>query len=389
MSQIFKDREKLSPRYIPNILPHREEEIRLLRLQFESSLQSLQSSELKVIQVIGPAGAGKTSSIIRFGERFKEEGRRLGYDIVVTYVNLKLQGGSRVILYRFLSEMISPEISSSGLSAEELLRQIVKYLKARRKFLLVLLDEVDYFVKSTRDGSVIYDLTRINELDPSKPLNILGVILTARDTQFYDRLDAAELSTLGRIPIHFNPYSEDQVMDIIVTRVEETFERGVVSEDVLRYIAHVTANPPVNGDIRYSLDLLNYAGLTALSRGNDVIDLDLVRKVHGQLHPTITSEDILSLPKREHIVALLGTVRALQIKKKPFVPLSAVRTEVNAVCEEMNIRPFESEKYLQDLADRRIIKIESLNEVGITEASTESLHELLNVLVERVRHPNG
>lgn len=76
-SRIFKDREKLSPRYVPPMLPHREKQIQELYNIFREALASPSKAHLKSIQIVGPAGTGKTSCILRFGEKFEQDATRM------------------------------------------------------------------------------------------------------------------------------------------------------------------------------------------------------------------------------------------------------------------------------------------------------------------------
>jgi cell division control protein 6 len=253
---IFKDREKLSPRYVPSNLLHREIQIQEITNFFTGAAANPSRTFLKSLQVIGPAGTGKTSTVLKFGRGLESEARRNGVSIQHVYVNLKLQGGSKVVLYRYLLQNATPEVYSSSLSAEEMLRVILQQLQESKKYLIITLDEIDYFIKSTRDTSVVYDLTRLNEINPSKPSNVLGVIFIAKSKGFHDKLEKSELSTLGRTAIEFTPYRPAEIVDILETRSVEAFNPGVVSEGVLEYIADLTASPPVGGDIRYALDML-------------------------------------------------------------------------------------------------------------------------------------
>jgi cell division control protein 6 len=244
---------------VPSILPHRERQTEELHSAFREALTAPSGTPLKTIQIIGPAGTGKTSCVLRFGERFEQQAARMKREVRHVCVNLKLQGGSRVVLYRYLLESAAPEVYSPGLSAEEMLRIMLRQLRENRRYLLISLDEIDYFIRSTKDTSVVYDLTRLNEIEPGKSCNVLGVIFTARSREFHEKLDPAELSTLGRIPMEFPTYTSAEIVDILAERVKEAFQPGAVSDDVLEYIADVTVRPPVNDDVRYALDLL-YSG---------------------------------------------------------------------------------------------------------------------------------
>lgn len=384
-SRIFRDREKLSPRYVPPILPHREKQLEELHSAFREALTAPSGTPLKTIQIIGPAGTGKTSCVLRFGERFEQQAARMKREVQHVYVNLKLQGGSRVVLYRYLLESAAPEVYSPGLSAEEMLRIMLRQLRENRKYLLISLDEIDYFIRSTKDTSVVYDLTRLNEIEPGKPCNVLGVIFTARSREFHEKLDPAELSSLGRIPMEFPTYTSAQIVDILAERVKEAFQPGVVSDDVLEYIADVTVRPPVNGDVRYALDLLLYSGNLAENQSSERVLPDHVRRVHGEIHPSITEEDILNLPKKEHLIALLAVVRALKGKKKTYATMRDIRLSCGMLCEEMKIKPLDDlDDYLQDLHDRRIIEIQSLKEIGISGVPTEKLEHFLDTLLKRL-----
>ena len=124
-------------------------------------------------------------------------------------MNLKLQGGNKFAIYRYLLEKLGPDIPSQGVSAEEMLKVFaVTYAKVKNTHLIIL-DEIDYLIKNTKDTGVIYDLTRLNEFEPGSPCNIKMVIFIARSKEFYEKLDHAELTRLEEylwnfLNIHLN-----------------------------------------------------------------------------------------------------------------------------------------------------------------------------------------
>ncbi len=381
--RIFRDREKLSPRYIPPSLPHREKQINFLLDFFRENLVNPSKAYLKVLQIVGPAGSGKTCSVLKFAEL--AETLNFRRNLVHSYINLKIQGGSKVVLYRNLLEKCAPEAYSSSLSAEEILRTMIKAMYEKEKYAIISLDEIDYFIRSSKDTNIIYDLTRLNEIEPGRHCNVVGVIFIARGRDFYERLDDAEKSTLGRIPLEFPPYRESEVYDILFERVREAFLPNTVPEDVIEYVSNLTASPPVNGDIRYALDLMYYAGNLAENLNADKVLPDHVRKVHGELHPSITEEDIINLPKKEHLITLLAVARSLKNSRKPYVTLRDIRLNYEIVCRDMDIKPSKDmEDYLQDLHDRKIIEIRSLREIGVSGTSSENLELFLENLLKRL-----
>ena len=79
-----------------------------------------------------------------------------------------------------------------------MLRYLLCYLRESKKYALIILDEIDYLIKNTKDAGVIYDLTRLNEFEPGAPCNIKMVIFIARSKEFYEKLDLQNSDSLGR-----------------------------------------------------------------------------------------------------------------------------------------------------------------------------------------------
>lgn len=95
---IFKDTEKLTPRYIPSSLPHRDEEIQLMREKFSEVVPRRGAGYPRPVQVIGPVGIGKTSICINFGRALKNEAKQQKLNLTHVYVNLKAHGTSNFAL---------------------------------------------------------------------------------------------------------------------------------------------------------------------------------------------------------------------------------------------------------------------------------------------------
>jgi cell division control protein 6 len=378
---IFRDRSKLSPRYVPEELPHRQAQLQQIVHVFSDAAKDPDRFPLTIMQVVGVAGIGKTSTVIRSSKMLEEQFAECRLTLKTAYINLKLQGGNKFAIYRFLLERIAPELPAQGLSAEEMLRYLLRYLRDDKQYALVIMDEIDYLIKTSKDTGIIYDLTRLNEFEPDKPCNVKGVVFIARSTEFYSRLDPAELSTLGRVPMEFNPYTLQQVSDILESRSSQAFNPKTIGSDIIDKVASITISQEVNGDVRYALDLLLYAGNLAESQGAGRVTLDHVRKVHGQVHPSITTEEIEQL-SRNHLVSLMALVRALKGKKKPYVELKDVRLYATELADQLGMKKIDVEDYLDDLKARRLVDIKSLKEIGLHGAS---LAELEPVLMSRVK----
>ena len=375
-STIFLDRSKLSPRYVPAELPHREKEIERIYHTFRDSFNSPERFPLTIMQIVGPAGIGKTSTVLATMRLLDDQFEKNRLKMKVAYVNLKLQGGNKYAIYRFILEKIAPELPAQGLSAEEMLRFLLRYLIENKIFAFIVLDEIDYLIKITKDSGIIYDLTRLNEFDPESPCHVKGVVFVARSTEFYSKLDQAELSSLGRVPVRFPMYSLKQVGDILSKRCSEAFRPRIVGSDLIDKVSEITVSSDVKGDIRYSLELLLYAGNLAESNNAGAVSLEHILKVHSQIHPSLTLDQIRELSKNQ-LVTLLAVTIALRVRDKNYVDIREIRSHAIAICEDLKIRKLEVEDYLDDLRTKNIIEIRSLKEIGIHSVSVDELQAVL------------
>ena len=375
-SSIFLDRSKLSPRYIPKELPHREREIEKIYHAFKDSLGNPDSFPLTILQIVGPAGIGKTSTVLSTVRILNDLFAKNRLKMKTAYVNLKLQGGNKYAIYRYILEKIAPELPAQGLSAEEMLRYLLRYLVENRIYAFIILDEIDYLIKITKDSGIIYDLTRLNEFDPETPCLVKGVIFISRSTEFYSKLDQAEISSLGRIPIKFPMYTLKQVGDILSKRCSEAFRPGVIGSDLIDKISEITISPDVKGDIRYSLELLLYAGNLAESDATNMVSLTNILKVHNQLHPSLGLEQIRELTKNQ-LITLLAITVAMRIRDRNYVDLREIRNHAIAICEDLKIRRIDVEDYLDDLRLKNIIDFKSIKEIGMHSVPIDEIQTLL------------
>lgn len=383
-STIFKDRNKLSPRYIPESLPHRERQIDSLLSIYKQALDDVNSFLLQVTQIIGDVGTGKTCTVLKFGKQIEDVAGRRRIGLTHVYVNGKIDGASRYILYRKILGKAAPAISTRSLSPEEMLFYLLRYLRDENRYLIISFDEIDYFCKRSKEH-VVYDMTRLNEVDPDHPCHVLGVIFIARNLSFHKFLEPSELSTLGHGVIEFPRYIPEQIKDILLDRVELAFKPGTVDNEVLDFISDVAAKPSINGDVRVALDLLLYAGNLAQNLGFAEVLPDHVRRVYGETYPGITTEDILNLDEHGKLL-LMGLARALYGNKTPYVGLREIRDAYRIVCEEHDVKSAEEvEEHIQDLVDRGIIEMKSLTKIGLSNVAAEDLERFLNGILERLR----
>ncbi len=385
-SSIFRNRRILLPRYIPESLVHREDKLGLLSSLFGEAAESPENSYLQVVQLIGPRGSGKTSVMRVFGGTLEQEGGRSGHKIKHIYVNLKEHGGSRITLFRYLLEVASSGSHSIGLSAEEVLTQFLDHLRSKKVYALISFDEIDAWLKTTKEPSIIYDLTRLNESTQDGLCNVIGIMFAARSTDFHRKLDDAELSTLGEIPIVFNPYYRVEIRDILSDRAASAFHPRAINPELLDFVADAATASPRNGDARYALDLLRYSGSYAEREGADALTPEHVRRVVNQMSPSFTQDDIARLPSLEHALALLSVVLCLRGTKQSFCSFREIRSQAELLARVRRSETLVAhlDELLQDLVEKRIVQMRSFREIGILAVPVDNLFRFLDAILQRM-----
>ncbi|MCD6458036.1 MAG: hypothetical protein DRJ44_01505 [Thermoprotei archaeon] len=381
---IFKDRNKLSPKYVPLKLPHREGELSLVEGLFRDIFPA-EETFTRIIQLQGPAGVGKTSVAFHVGRKIEADARERNVDLKHVYVNMKLESTSKFVMYSNIARKIDPGLVSRSVSAEELLGSILRYLKAHNKYVILTIDEIDYYLKTSKSTNIIFDLTKMSEIYFGEPINILGLMFIARDPKWRKMLNNAELSSLGRIVVNFKPYTKDQVFDIIDYRASEAFEAGAISDEVLEYIAEVTVDY-ANGDIRYALDIMLYAGTLAENRDSETVTLEHVRTVLSQLEPHITSEDIMNLNSNEKIL-LLTVAEELKARKTAYVDLEDVWERHFEICEYYGFKKFSRREFnqtIQMLYNKGLLDLKGLK-IGVSNVPVEKLVGFLDYIINRLK----
>ncbi|MEM3745798.1 MAG: hypothetical protein QW323_04815, partial [Candidatus Bathyarchaeia archaeon] len=154
--------------------------------------------------------------------------------------------------------------------------------------------------------------------------------------------------------------------------------------ETLDLASDITANPPVNGDVRIGLELLYYSGILAENLGLNRVLPEHVRRVFSEINPTITTEDIMNLDRDGRLI-LLALVRGLKANRSAYIGLRDLKRFYNIVCEEYGVKPVEDfEEHVQDLIYRGIVDMKSLMEIGISGATLVDLERFLNNLLRQL-----
>ncbi|MET1128082.1 MAG: ORC1-type DNA replication protein [Thermoproteota archaeon] len=354
---VFRNREKLYPEYVPSYLPHREEELRTLASHFKPLLTDPGSISQRVL-LVGGIGTGKTATARRFGKDFSILARQKGVNLEYVHVNCHRDRTLYLVVQEVARQLRIP-IPPRGLSAQEMFHMVLKHLDNHGIYVLLTLDEFDYFIE-VAGSDAVYFLVRTYDEHPDLAKRI-NFIFIARSLSSLSRLDSATESYLMRNVIQFNPYTASEIYDILKFRSEEAFYPGTVSDEILRYIAELTGvDTGGTGNARIALEILALAGSIADREGAGKVMLDHVRRAFTEANPQLTvmvNDVIRHLPLHELFV-LLAVVRALKKRQEPYVKMGDVEEEYHEIAESYNEKPrghTQIYEYIVDLKKRGVI----------------------------------
>ena len=343
---VFKSRRVLLFDYTPVRLPHRERELEQLKNYFGPVLR--EDVNVKV-HVYGSIGSGKTALCRRLGRYLEEEAAKAGKNLTYVHINLAHTPKPYHVMTKLMEQVSFVESSKSGLSPEEMLAIVARSLSKENYHLVLTLDEVDTYVGEGRDPSVFYMLPRVHELYPEAACR-LSLIYVSRRLDWMAKLDKATLDTLGRVSaVHLDEYGFPQIRDIVGYRAEEAFQPGVVSEDVVDFIARTSVG---YGGVRYALELLLEAGGQAEMDHAKTVKAEHVRKANALIPKGVNGAYYpgeLSLHKQ---LLLKAVTDALGATTEPYLSLEEVYSEYRVACEEYEREAEEKpaiQAYLKDL----------------------------------------
>jgi len=272
-ARIFANRNVLRHDYIPEKLPHREEQIRYFG---EIVAPVLKANRCSNIFVYGKTGTGKTAVIKYVLNKLLSKAQTIDIPLKVCYVNCRL-AGTEYRVFASLCSSINVKVPFTGLAVGELFDRFRLGLDSTSFLLIVVLDEIDELVK-TRGDALLYELTRINESLTKSKVSLVGI---SNDLRFKELLDPRVLSSLSEEEIVFRPYNATELSDILLERCRLALCDNALSEGAISLCAALAAAE--HGDARRALDLLRVAGELAEREGAVKITEEHVRDAEKRI----------------------------------------------------------------------------------------------------------
>ena len=293
-TKLFKDREVLRHDYLPEKLPHREEQIQLLG---ETVAPVLRDARCSNIFIYGNTGTGKTAVTKYVLSHLETKAKEYGAPVKFCYINCRMTG-SEYRVFANLSQNIGMTIPFTGLSVGEVFDRFRNALDASRTIFIVALDEVDALIKD-RGDNLLYELTRINETLHKSKVSIIGI---SNDLRLKEFLDPRVFSSLSEEEMVFRPYDASELRNILLERSKLSFHEGALSEAALSICSALAAAE--HGDARRALDLLRVAGEVAERQGAKLITEEHVREAGKHIEHNRIVEALQNLTLHSKLVLL-------------------------------------------------------------------------------------
>lgn len=360
---IIKNETVFEPTYIPENLIHRDSEISLVANHLKSIVSKSARISGKYLVIQGPVGVGKTVVVKHFGLTLEKYCLSSSDEniskIIYFHMNCRRQRSWYLILTSILRCLV-PAFPIRGFSVDELLTYLNHIITERNQGLLICLDEIDYLLSESKGVDVLYSLIRHHEGVNHEKQAQISLICVTRNPHFQNLLDSALLSSLAQGIIKFEPYSTQQLFDILFQRAKQGLYEAAFSREVIKAIASLAFS---QSDARYAIELLWRSAKVAEQEDSLQINFEHIRKAQVSVFP-INQTIITDLPPQQKLL-LFALASLLNSKKHiAYVTSKELREKYNEICKKSHIRPRKQTQfwnYLQQLTRQGLIELEVQN----------------------------
>ncbi len=353
---LIKNRNVLQSSFIPDQLPHRNEQIDKIA---EILAPSLSRDKPSNILIYGKTGTGKTAVLNYIGKELKKaDPDEINCSFV--YINCEVVDTPSGILYNISNQIITEynrKIPFTGWALDKIYHELSNYIDEKNRVFIIVLDEIDRSFKKNGDD-IFYFLTTMNEkLDKSR-VSIIGITNNSKFTEF---LSTKIKSRLGEEKIVFNPYTSFELQDILYDRAKDVFDPEVLDPAVIPYCAALAAQD--SGDARKALDFLRIAADIAERNGDSVVTEAHVNFAREKIEFDAVLEVMNTITNQSKAV-LMSIIRNFE-NGNSNMTTGDVYTTYRTICPIINVPV---------LTQRRIAGlISELDMLGIIHAQVKSL----------------
>mgnify|MGYP001416540708 FL=1 len=303
---IFRNIDAFNPDYVPENYIHRESQMEALAICLRPALRG--GRPVNTV-VLGSPATGKTTAINKIFEMVGETSDR----VVCVYVNCQLHTTRFNIFSQIYNELFGHMPPETGVPFSRIYGKIMKYLRDEDKAMVVALDDVNYLFHSKNANKIFYDILRAHEEFKGVRTGIFAIL---SDIEFRYMLDKNVNSVFIPQEVIFDPYSPNEMRDILTDRIKAGFYPDVISDEILDMIVDQASSA---GDLRIGIDLLRVSGNFA----------------EADASKTIEEKHVLEAMKSTGSVSLKSTLKTLSDQEKMLLKVIAESEDEDLVAGDI------------------------------------------------------
>lgn len=292
---IFKNMNAFDPDYVPENYKYRDSQMEVLAVCIRPALR--EGRPVNSV-VLGSCATGKTTAIKKIFEMVERNSEK----VVCCYINCQLHTTRFGIFSQIYQKVFGHFPPETGVPFSRIYQQIMQHLVSQKKALVVALDDVNYLFHSKNANKIFYDILRAHEVFPGARTGIFAIL---SDIEFRFALDKNVNTVFIPQDIIFQPYTREEIFNILQERVKIGFYPEVISDEILEEIADYTAE---SGDLRVGIDLLRVCGNMAEAEASRTIEEKHLDEAIKSTSPVSLSHTVKSLSKAESDLLDLITI---------------------------------------------------------------------------------
>jgi len=326
-TSVVADFDAFSETYIPSNILARSDQIREMQLGLSPAYRNSRPINA---WLYGPPGAGKTMIARFILEKLKEESRFQGI-----YVNCWKCNSFYAILDSMLNEL---RIGFGDERDSRLKLYKFETFIATKPFVIVL-DEIDLMDPRERDQT-LYNLLALRKL---------GLICISESREPIFELEERVRSRLNPRFVHFAPYTEEELVEILKERALIALHAEAWNEEILKRVAELS-----KGDARTAIQTIRNAAQQAEQNGCTSIKPEHVEKAICDIKDLRKEYSLKKLSEDQRLVYEL-------IRKQGSVMSVKLWNDYQKECSTRNLKPIARRtfsNYVEKLRQMNMIKIE-------------------------------
>lgn len=297
---LVKSWQFLNIDYVPEKLPFRTEETKTLAQVLSTIFKGARPSNLLLF---GKPGTGKTATAKNVVERLEKKSGELNMDVKVLFVNAKTAGSAYKVLFEIAQDLgvnkeQGKQVHFTGLSMGEATDRVLQFIQKKKLKLVLVIDEIDSLVDKSGDD-ILYNFTRANQKMKGGFITLIGI---SNSLTFKDKLDPRVRSSLSEEELVFNPYTVEQLREILQERAGIAFSENAISSGAVNLCAAMAGRE--HGDARKAIDLLRISAELAEREGAAKVDEKHVRIGEDRMEEGVSTRALKNLPTQNKLVVI-------------------------------------------------------------------------------------